>query len=882
MTRPAARSFLWLALCAIVPSKTEGSPALSTQALQPQVLTGEALDEEGAGGVGVKVVKIDGRDGTASVLAQDQSDFGGRYTLQLTAPPALLPSERLYVYYEKPRFRQVVHPLTFERVTLRPVLLPVLSPDRKDLRETITGIVKTEGGAPLQGVTLSVVLVDFENFSVAPYLAPGSNQIPLATTDLEGRFSLSLGRSVPEPSHEKVGLQLRAFQKGFAPLTVPLVPGRAESLQLTMSRSVLRLGGFVVDQHGLPSPGADLIGLSISRQSTVFAETASDEQGGFSLELPASGVRYLLLARPKAGAPTLVEVLPSPSPFILRLNAGRQLRGVVRDETTDQPLAGCAIKVSYAVGGFPLTAETTTNDQGTYVIESIPTLATIYGVTMEKAGYSTIASPIDESADGNTIPLIRLPRALDLVVRFLSPMLKPVSGVRLTLEEARPHEPTKKIIDHFVADSTARFAVRMGTYLLTATTDQFPAFSATFEVTQAQTIDVHFVSQASIRGRLLWSDLTAASDLRLRLLPIIDRDANGVERIGDDQREMSTDDDGFFALDRLHGGLYRFQIIDNALIGNVDPTESLGNIVDLPEGATLDGLTYFLERPVAVVLDLSDGGDQLSARAKVTQLNDQGETFTEFRPRTITFQGAKARIGRLVPARYRIQVELDDDEHVVEPVDVDLRQAHSTIEVKMTISAGRELRGLVMDEGGLPVAAAEAFLWKAARSSTPNFLPTSTSLFLRHVKSDDTGKFVIGGLSSGSYSLLVSKASSTSTFLPVQVSRIGSGSIDVHVVLPGGFPVEVVIRQRNGEPLDSFIANLIRRDIVPGVSNEFRGIQLPCTTIAGGCRFEAVVPGRYILRVVPLAKSAESGAPHATEIPLFIESQKSFAVVVQQ
>ncbi|MBK9388304.1 MAG: carboxypeptidase regulatory-like domain-containing protein [Planctomycetes bacterium] len=163
--------------------------------------------------------------------------------------------------------------------------------------------------------------------------------------------------------------------------------------------------------------------------------------------------------------------------------------------------------------------------------------------------------------------------------------------------------------------------------------------------------------------------------------------------------------------------------------------------------------------------------------------------------------------------------------------------------VEITLNAGLDLRGRVVDEAGKPVATAEVILLRTLTQTT--FMASAgRPLVPRRTMSDAEGRFAFLGLEDGSFELLATSADGERGGRKSGLRKKQLANEIVLELLPFGV-LEGTVVDAAGQPVPRFKIELQRRvmmGFLPATvaSGEF-------SDRAGRFRLEGLAPGKYVL-----------------------------------
>ncbi|MCU0725636.1 MAG: carboxypeptidase-like regulatory domain-containing protein [Planctomycetes bacterium] len=166
-----------------------------------------------------------------------------------------------------------------------------------------------------------------------------------------------------------------------------------------------------------------------------------------------------------------------------------------------------------------------------------------------------------------------------------------------------------------------------------------------------------------------------------------------------------------------------------------------------------------------------------------------------------------------------------------------LRPAEEMVGLRLTMSAGARVRGLVLDAEGRPAAGAQVMLMlKPGPGFRPSYPPNG--------KADDRGAFDLFPVPPGEWQ--VAARLSGAQFVSKDIGTVSEGEVveGVEIRLPGGERIEGVVSDGEGRPVSG--ANLNARPADPATPGGFANAR---TDGAGKFRLEGLPTGNYIVSV---------------------------------
>ncbi|HEV7514810.1 MAG TPA: carboxypeptidase regulatory-like domain-containing protein [Thermoanaerobaculia bacterium] len=459
------------------------------------------------------------REGTGT-LHQTTADTAGQFAVE-----GLLPG-KIDLFVRAPGFppasrRQVAVPAGAGSFDLGPIPL--------GRGVALAGIVVDGGNHPVAG---AAVHIQAEEGPLGRWASRG--EVEAANTGADGRFAVpGLARGPAVVTVEREGFAPRTLTGVKAPLPEPL--------RVVLSLAS-RLAGEVVDDAGVPVPGARLRARSDARLTLLLASpmppptpvAMSDDDGHFELRDAPTGKMSLYTSAP-GFLPTIqpVELAAGQSRDDLRVVLHRGSAVVGRVLAPDGTPAADA-EVSLA---GPSATSARADGDGNYGLDAVPPGPRTF--TAQLPGTAPTARDLTVRPGENRLDF-QLGPGLEVAGRVVDPAGAPVGGARVALSagDFQPHETASG------DDGSFRFpGLRGGAYRLSARLAGFAEASQEVKLAEAslQGVELRLGSGGAVAGRIL--GLSPEQLARVRIgarksdtepsLRWIEADAQGEYRIPD-------------------------------------------------------------------------------------------------------------------------------------------------------------------------------------------------------------------------------------------------------------------------------------------------------------------------------------------------------------
>ncbi|WP_281658304.1 carboxypeptidase regulatory-like domain-containing protein [Halobacillus sp. Cin3] len=301
---------------------------------------------------------------------------------------------------------------------------------------------------------------------------PSRGLLPIATlvTDGTGSFSIS---SLTPGSYLLVATSenYSTSQTG-----VTVYPNETSSATILLSPTPAGISGNVRSLSGTPVPNASVVVLD--QNETVLESTVTDGDGNYGFSnLPPGNLQVVVRAADFAGA-TQGVILETGDQiehvdFVLNLNPG-SVQGQVTDAVTGLPVVG-AIAVIRTVAGVPvIVASSSTDENGNYFIDGLASGS--YSISCAASGYAvTTVGAIVGSGQTTTADLSLSPVVGTVIGVVTDPDGLPILDSRI---EIRVFDQAGNLIETVLGDALGEFSVSdlsPGSYTLSVTAPDYAA-----------------------------------------------------------------------------------------------------------------------------------------------------------------------------------------------------------------------------------------------------------------------------------------------------------------------------------------------------------------------------------------------------------------------
>ncbi len=598
-----------------------------------------------------------------------------------------------------------------------------------------------------------------------------------------------------------------------------------------------RLAGRVVDEQGEPVAG---VAIEVSNRSSGNWRSAprsmaarSDQDGAFVVVSLPVATSLLVVARRAGYAPGEREVMVpregEAEPLEITLSAGIRAVGQVVD-LEEQPLAGAEVRLvrmpasqagflgfSRMQGLEPLVS--TTDREGRFEFEDLG--AGRYGLGVTNRGHAPVDVPgvtVDASnrvADFGTVVMLDGAELTGVVVDADGgPIAEASIGIqarqggigyldhRQSPLEAKSDSDGRFAVPDLRPDSPVDVVVRADGFV--------PAQLANVEVPSEEDLRVVLRAGIDLEGVVVDA---RGNGIQGAMVMVTSGPSPGQERRMGRVRER----DGAFVVENLVPGDWSVVASADGFQNREMPplTVTAGEAppplrIELDAGATLSGR-----------VTAADGSPITSAY--VTFRTTTRDPMREFGNQSTSTDGDGYYELRGLPLGRHV-ITFGHGRYQALERDLELESAAQTLDV--TLEAGLEIAGYVVDPDGLPVAGAMVSTRAERTASARRF---SGSLGSRIHESDTEGRFRIEGLGVGTYHVTAAKEGYASSVTGRAIELVDSSIEGVEVQLSLGGKIVGVVRGVGFDDLASVnvvaLQSDVRRDMqsrVAGVDHEGR------------------------------------------------------------
>jgi protocatechuate 3,4-dioxygenase beta subunit len=587
---------------------------------------------------------------------------------------------------------------------------------------------------------------------------------------------------------------------GVLALTVWTLWGRDWSAGMRPPEGAARAPGASQAQRSAVSPVAPRPGAGLRIRGTVV-----DPKGA-----PVAGVR-VSAAAPEPGQ-TLSE-LPCPEGWHQPYEDPRDAstRGRKLPECIEAMQESLLELIGAREGEAPLYAETTTDTEGTFVLESLPDSPLVLWALGEHGAVRRTGIPA--GTEGVTLQLDEGHRVRGTVTGEGAP----VADARVTVVDVtlpRFFDATTGPDGSFHVGPVPRG----GSYHALVTKEGWLPELFLLQVEHEQ-VTLHRPSRLSVR---VMSGGAAAPDAEVRL-------AAGAKAPDDDTPALPVDAQGRvtrmlppgeYTLTAAREGRYA---LARVTLGAATPEV----VLDLGSALHVEGtVTDTSGRPVA------------GATVTATQLPSGSSR------NAATRADGRYRLGPVEPGAWTFEVQAPGYLHVEEEDAEEARTlGPATGLVDFTLTPAFTVSGRVTDSAGQPVPGIQLTFGRSASSSDDG----ERVLFLGNTWTEEDGRFSVDAEAPGDYRIEVLDKTLVEASFPVRAP-----STDVHLTVERGASVEGTLTDAQGVRLEGFLVEVQAPD-GPGDEDLWRGER---TDANGHFLLQGLKPGPFVLLASREAQSA--------------------------
>ncbi|RKH31786.1 carboxypeptidase regulatory-like domain-containing protein [Corallococcus sp. CA031C] len=574
----------------------------------------------------------------------------------------------------------------------------------------------------------------------------------------------------------------------FGLLLLTFFPRTGEAPPASAARNAASLAGTsgpgAASKHAVRSPTGSL----------RITGTVRNEHG------PVAGAR---VSASRVDPEETLSERPCPAPDLLTADAGAagfapptRLR-----DCWPQAQARVLEQVSAREGEAPVLAETTTAEDGTFVLDGLPEGA----VTLWALGDSGAVKQHDILAGTRDVVL-----SLDDGLVFegsvkVEGSTEPLTEVTLTLFS---HHHTR----FFDVRADARGHFRLGPLPRTRYAALFAlAGEGVLLIRDVEPADLEALTlrrPSRFAGQVVSEQGAPAAGVQVWLSPLTSDELDLIQA-------TTTDSQGRFA--------FTTALPSEQEVFTRSTAQDAFASIESPPG---EGLLLQLRPGVFLQGTVRDDTGKSVAGAKLTARPFQPVALGE-RGQAVTRADGRYRLGPLAPATYELRVQA---EHHLDEGPVDQEVAEDTEPCDFTLSRAGSVEGRLVDEAGQPLAGLEVKL------HTGELLLTGTGGDEDIAVSDETGRFVLDSQAVGPGWIELNG----DRFIPERFAvRIPSRGI--RRVLRRGSTVRGTVVSAAGAPLPGISITLWKRDVQDGAARS------GATDEQGRFTLQGVSPGRYVV-----------------------------------
>ncbi|HEX5720597.1 MAG TPA: carboxypeptidase-like regulatory domain-containing protein [Thermoanaerobaculia bacterium] len=563
----------------------------------------------------------------------------------------------------------------------------------------------------------------------------------------------------------------------------------------------LAAAGVVVDEQGRPVPGV-LVQAS-PHPATRVRNSALISSGGISRTTASgrfrtagllAGVGYELRLS-KAGFAVAREEIPPLEPgrrglggtdLRIVLRRGRTGFGRVVDQS-DRPVVGARVELRPALAGDRRMSmmrlrqaeaakyEAAADATGRFEVRDLP--AGTWELTARGSGFAPLTVPglkVPEGGGATDLGTVVLVPGVGIEGFAVDPEGRPIPGAEIRLIEANA-DPMSRFLQQEEPLSVATSAQdgffriedrRAGeTVDLTASRSGYaPGAAAGVQVPPDQPVRLVLQPSSAVEGRTVDPDGKPVAGAQLFIHPSDPMGVGGGIRMfsASHGRQAVSDETGFFRMEDVVPGGFELQASATGY-----QRSELANL-EVRSGQELKGLEVVLA-PGAVIEGrvFSPSGQPLAgAEVGVTD-----PTVDFFFGTANTDGDGRFRLEGIAPGTRSVQAEHKSYRRAIKELEVRLGENS----VDLRLEGGVEIRGRVVDEGGIPVASARVSLRAGPRSWNQ---PDAASAA--------DGSFTLDGVADGTYRVIADKQGFARSREGVEVTVAGSSLSGIEVKLSAG------------------------------------------------------------------------------------------------
>ncbi len=559
----------------------------------------------------------------------------------------------------------------------------------------------------------------------------------------------------------------------------------------------LAASGVVVDEGGRPvggveiraiaQPGDRLRGITSLRSGGTFRTTPA---GRFRLSPLAAEVPHEIRLTRKGFAPATVELAPLPPPSARRpapelryvLRQGRTGFGHVVDPS-DQPIAGARVSLRRESTGsdmrmrmrrFLAPADTpfegVTGTDGRFEIRDLP--AGNWSLEASGAGWAALTVPgltLPEGAGATDLGTLVLTPGVAVEGVVVDPRGQPLEGVEvkaassadpmsrfLLRDETKPGTLTGpdgffRIEDRRPGDTVDLAASRAG---------YGPASAPGVRAPTDEPVRLVMQPTSAVEGKAVDGDGKAVAGAQIVVLP------SEMGGPGFSIQQALSDETGAFRVEDVTPGT-----VDLRATAARYQSAHLANL-EVRAGQDLKGVEVVLAAGASVEGRVLSPAGRPVGGATVRRVEKEGGRRFFAMPVAAQSDGdGRYRLEGVAPGPQTFDADLEGYRRAVK--DLDVRMGENALD--LTLEGGAEIRGRVVDDGGVPVPGAQVSLREGRRSWD---LPNAVS--------GADGSFTLAGVGDGIYRLFAEKQGYASDEEGQEITVSGSSVSGVEVRLSRG------------------------------------------------------------------------------------------------